>query len=99
MVYAAEAALVSNLSVVAIRLYHQSCEDKHMEQHNSAAALLGKNDLCELLHLSARGIENMVRDGTFPPPVRIGKRVYWSALAVHRWREALFTAQESWTPG
>lgn len=68
-----------------------------MEQKSAVAGLLDKAALCAVLKISERGIENMVSSGKFPPAVRIGKRVYWSEIAVNRWREALFTAQESWT--
>lgn len=61
------------------------------------AALLDKVSLCERLHLSARTLENMVKAGTFPPPVRVGKYVYWSEIAVRSWQQRLFAAQETWT--
>lgn len=59
-------------------------------------ALLSKDDLCTSLGISKRTIENMVRDGTFPPPVRLGKCVYWSEVAIHTWRRRLFAGQEAW---
>lgn len=58
--------------------------------------LLTKAELCRRLTLSARTVENMVRDGRFPPPVRIGKLVYWSEKAVFEWQRARFKAQENW---
>lgn len=61
------------------------------------AELLDKTTLCERLNISARTIENMVKDGSFPPPVRLGKYVYWSEAAVRAWQRRLFAAQESWT--
>jgi len=36
---------------------------------------LSKGDLCASLGISKRTIETMVRDGIFPPPVRLGKCV------------------------
>ena len=68
-----------------------------MEQKSAVAGLVDKAALCAMLMISERGIENMVKGGIFPKGVRIGKRVYWSEIAVNRWREAFFTAQESWT--
>lgn len=59
-------------------------------------ALLGKATLCERLSISMRTIENMVRDGIFPPPVRVGKHVFWSEVAVQKWQRRLFASQESW---
>lgn len=68
----------------------------YMQHPSSLAALLGKADLCGKLQVSERALENMVKAGTFPPPVRIGKRVYWSEVSVQKWQQALFAAQESW---
>ena len=62
----------------------------------SLPALLSKDDLCASLGISKRTIENMVRDGTFPPPVRLGKYVYWSEVAIHGWQQRLFASQEAW---
>ncbi len=59
-------------------------------------ALLSKDDLCASLGISKRTIENMVRDSTFPPPVRLGKCVFWSEVAVHNWRRRRFASQEAW---
>ena len=59
-------------------------------------ALLTKANLCERLAISPRTLENMVKDGGFPPPVRMGKHVYWSETAVRKWQLRLFAAQESW---
>jgi len=39
----------------------------------------------------------MVKAGTFPPPVRVGKHVYWSEVALRNWQQRLFAVQESWT--
>lgn len=61
------------------------------------AELLDKASLCERLNISPRTIENMVKDGSFPPPVRVGKYVYWSEVAVRTWQRRLFAAQEAWT--
>ena len=62
------------------------------------ADLLDKASVCSRLSLSPRTVENMVQDGTFPPPVRVGRKVYWSEIAVRRWQQRLFAAQESWQP-
>lgn len=61
------------------------------------AMLLDKATLCERLNISPRTIENMVKDGSFPPPVRVGKYVYWSEIAIRGWQRRLFAAQEAWT--
>jgi len=64
----------------------------------SISSLINKQELCERLSVSERTIENMVKADTFPAPVRIGKHVFWSEIAVHRWQAALFAAQENWSP-
>jgi len=61
------------------------------------AKLLDKATLCERLNISPRTVENMVKDGSFPPPVRVGKFVYWSEAAIQTWQRRLFAAQEAWT--
>lgn len=65
-------------------------------QENLVAALLSKAQLCERLSISERTVENMVKAGTFPPPVRVGKYVYWSEAAVRKWQRRLFACQETW---
>lgn len=59
-------------------------------------AILSKDELCTSRGISKRTIENMVRDGSFPPPVRLGKCVYWSETAINSWQRRLFAAQEAW---
>ncbi|MFG6486249.1 helix-turn-helix transcriptional regulator [Roseateles sp. BYS78W] len=64
----------------------------------SANHSMTKAQVCEHLQLSPRALEMAVRRGAFPPPVRIGKRAYWSRKAVLAWHEALFLRQENWQP-
>jgi len=68
-----------------------------MQQQSQLSPMLGKADLCTRLNVSERTIENLVKQGNFPPPVRIGKYVYWSETAIVKWQERLFAAQESWS--
>ena len=58
--------------------------------------LLKKTEVCERLSLSLRTLESMVKAGTFPPPVRMGKHVYWSQVALANWTTRRFGAQEGW---
>ena len=67
-----------------------------MKENQTPASLLTKAHLCERLNISQRTIENMVKAGNFPPPVRVGKYVYWSEIAVRKWQGRLFAAQENW---
>lgn len=65
---------------------------------DSKEALLSKPQVCERLGLSARTLEAMVNDGQFPPPVRLGKRVYWCEPVVAAWLQRVFGPQLSWRP-
>lgn len=58
--------------------------------------VLSKEDLCQRLNLSARTIENMVKRNDFPPPIRIGKKVYWSEKVVALWIARIFKKQQDW---
>ncbi len=64
----------------------------------SAPLLLKKSEVCERLALSPRTLEGMVKERSFPPPVRVGKHVYWSDKAVTSWMSRMFGAQEAWRP-
>lgn len=65
---------------------------------DAVPAMLDKITVCKRLSIAQRTLENLVRDGQFPPPVRLGKYVYWSELAVSKWHKMLFAAQEAWRP-
>lgn len=60
--------------------------------------LLTKSQVCERLSLSARTLETMVQAGRFPPPVRLGRYVYWSETAIASWLARMFGTQEAWRP-
>lgn len=85
-----------------MRKTRNSIDDAHTATlpplEKQLAELLDKKSLCERLNVSPRTIENMVNAGAFPPPVRIGKHVYWSEVAVSAWHRRTFAAQEAWTP-
>ncbi|MET7013217.1 helix-turn-helix transcriptional regulator [Uliginosibacterium flavum] len=63
---------------------------------DQVSPLIDVSALCARLSISRRTIENMVRAQLFPPPVRIGKKVYWSEKTVAGWQLRLFADQESW---
>lgn len=65
----------------------------------SSPLLHNKVDVCARLKISARNLEGMVRAGTFPPAVRIGKCVYWTEKCLTAWMERMFGVQEAWIPG
>jgi predicted DNA-binding transcriptional regulator AlpA len=66
-------------------------------QFTQPPQLLKKIELCARLSISLRTLEYMVKEGKFPPPVRIGKYMYWSDKAVFAWQEKLFSKQENWS--
>jgi prophage regulatory protein len=69
-----------------------------MGEQNSTALLLTKEAVCARLGISPRTLENSVRANEFPPPVRLGKRTYWSEKALEAWMRRLLSAQEAWSP-
>lgn len=60
--------------------------------------LFKKSEVCKRLSMSLRTLEGMVKAGTFPPPVRMGKYVYWSDAAITTWMTRMFGTQEAWRP-
>lgn len=69
-----------------------------MTAPNLSACLLTKEAVCSRLGISPRTLENSVRASEFPPPVRLGKRAYWSEKAVDAWLRRLVGVQEAWSP-
>lgn len=62
------------------------------------SALLTKPQVCARLGTSPRHLETLVKAGRFPPPVRLGKHVYWSEVALTSWLTRTFGPQETWIP-
>ena len=60
--------------------------------------LVGKAEVAKLLSVCERTLENLVRRGEFPPPVTVGKRVYWTRAVVDGWLQSTFAAQVAWVP-
>lgn len=60
--------------------------------------LFKKPEVCKQLSMSLRTLEGMVKSGVFPPPVRMGKHVYWSEAAIMSWKRRMFGPQEAWKP-
>lgn len=59
---------------------------------------LKKTDVCERLKISARTLEGLVKSGTFPPAVRMGKYGYWSEECVAEFVSRMFASQKAWRP-
>lgn len=60
--------------------------------------LLGKVEVQQLLDISDRTLEKMVRARQFPPPLRLGKTVRWADTVVLQWLAARLEAQMAWQP-
>jgi excisionase family DNA binding protein len=52
--------------------------------HLPASKLLTTADVAALLQVSAQTIRKWVSQGTFPKPVRMGRKVRWDAETVRR---------------
>lgn len=60
--------------------------------------LAGKDQVCQILGLSARTLEGLIRDGLFPPGKRLGRFIYWRKQVVLAWLDDQFAEQATWTP-
>ena len=63
-----------------------------------ASKMLLKAEVCELLGVSDRKLEKMVRANEFPNPLRHGKWLRWSQEAVERWLRIALESQLTWEP-
>ena len=63
-----------------------------------ASKMLLKAEVCELLGVSDRKLEKMVRANEFPNPLRHGKWLRWSQEAVDRWLRIALESQLTWEP-
>lgn len=60
--------------------------------------LLNKRQVCKMLGLATRTLEMKVRQGEFPPPVRLGKCVFWARDCIDTWLKRTFAVQVQWRP-
>lgn len=60
--------------------------------------LLGKEAVISMLGICERSLEKLVKEGRFPPPLRLGKTVRWLKSVVLAWLEAQTKAQRDWKP-
>jgi predicted DNA-binding transcriptional regulator AlpA len=56
---------------------------------------LSQADLAKLFGVSSATIVNWTRDGRLPPPIRIGRRPYWTARSIARLLEQGEVAETS----
>lgn len=70
------------------------------ESENSASPLAfwDKQQVAHTLGISIRTVGNLVKEGDFPPGVRVGRFLWWSSAAVTSWQQRLFATQEQWRP-
>ena len=64
----------------------------------SEIRLLTKEQVVQLLSVSERTLEKLVKACQFPPPLRIGKRAQWVESVVHTWLEKKVASQLAWEP-
>jgi prophage regulatory protein len=60
--------------------------------------IMSKQQVEEEFSISERTLELWVKDGKFPPPVRLGKRAYWTREAIERWKNMTFAFQMEFKP-
>lgn len=66
--------------------------------HVDPTHLLDKPRLAESMGVSVRLLDDLVNKGSFPKGVRMGRRLYWTPLAVETWRQRTFAHQVHWRP-
>ena len=59
-------------------------EHDNKQNENTMETLLTIGDVAKLMKLSERHIQNMVRDNSFPQPVRIGRTVRFRPSDIRR---------------
>lgn len=60
--------------------------------------VLDKAAVCAMLQIAVRTLDLKVQRGEFPPPVRRGRRHFWSREVVLEWHRREFAAQAAWRP-
>lgn len=60
--------------------------------------LLNKKEVAYRLKMCERTIENLVRENSFPPPLRLGKTARWSKAVIEAWLAEQLRAQLEWKP-
>lgn len=57
-----------------------------------------KDDIANVLSVSARTIENWVNDKILPAPKKIGNRVYWHPTVFYSWLEHRLSTEDAAEP-
>lgn len=61
--------------------------------------ILEKEAVCAMLGMKKCCLEGLVPRREFPPPVQLGRKVYWSRQAVEQWCNIKFAPQLVWVSG
>lgn len=78
----------------ASNMQHSQTKPANHTAHTSDALLTVK-DVSAAVRLARSTIHNMVKDGTFPAPIRLSKRcVRWHSKAIQQWIESLATSAQ-----
>lgn len=67
-------------------------------QTETTVVCLKKAEVCKVLGIAPRTLENLVAKEQFPAGARIGKYCFWSLKVVQDWRNRQFAFQEAWRP-
>lgn len=67
-------------------------------ENNLSARYLSKAAVLSMLEISERNLENIVREQSFPPGVRIGKKLFWAHEVVQSWLDDKFASQLQFKP-
>lgn len=74
-------------------------KERESQMNNTLSEMyLSKSAVLEMLEISERNLENIVKSQRFPPGVRIGKKLYWAPEIVQSWLDTQFAAQLEFKP-
>lgn len=69
-----------------------------MSVASSPPKLLSKLAVMDVLGISDRSLEKLVKARQFPPPLRLGKHARWAEDVVLKWLELQLEPQTKWEP-
>ena len=67
----------------------------HQKTPSCGTSLLTPEDVAARLQISKRQINNLVNDGDFPPPMKVGRLNRWRELDVDNYVEQLALAADT----
>jgi predicted DNA-binding transcriptional regulator AlpA len=69
-----------------------------MTQNITPFKPLSKQDVADAIGCSIRTVENLVSSGELPPPVTIGRRVFWHPEIFYAWLDSTLRAPPTTAP-